>query len=697
MPESCKPDPNWPQPPSGESQGGLIQSPDVSEKGKPAQKSIRDACMARSVVNTVIEAGRKRSIVNSRILAKVNAERPYDNKQLESEGLGWKNNFTTKPLPLMIEKVAPRFVQAVDGLKYFTNAGLSDKWENSTEKSETFQYTITKTIRARKGWKTLLEDIAFNNALFGSSVVAWLDEFTWFPQRFMFDEAFLADGTKQESRFCQVAVLKEVLLPHELFEKIKDREAADTVGYNIKNSICVINTASPNQIRDNLGVNGTTEIWYQNANRELTVGASYMAGASVITVYHLLAREVTGKVSHYQLAGTELLEIFSKDDRFESMESCLSFFAYQKGNGTMTGSKGIGRDIYELAGMLDRTRNEIVDRAMLSGKTIWQGDIRNIHKFKLSVVGAAMIIPMGWTPIEQKVDGNIEPFLKLDAYFGTLVDQLIGNVSPPQMAAQGGEAMRSPAAWNLLAAREEESKDVRITRFIEQFVNMVQTMQRRICDPETIDEDAKEAQKELLKTMTKKEIAELAEQPVAGTVRDLTPIQRQLIVAAASEKRGNPLYNQRQLEVEACTAQIGADFADRVLLPENDPTEQAEQLRLQQMELQLLQQAQPVPVSPRDNHLVHLSVLLPVAEQTAAAILQGQADTNMFEVIAAHVTEHFNRAQAAGAPKEQLAQIAEFVKNVGPTLAKLKELDAKAQELAAQSQELSAQPEQTPL
>lgn len=671
--------------------GGLIQSPDVSNAGKPQQKSIKDKCQAKSVVETVVAAGRNRAIVNARILAKVNAERPYDSRKLESEGLGWKQNFTTKPLPMMIEKVAPRFVQAVEGLKYFTNSKLSDKWENSTEKSEKFQEVTTKTIRSRKGWKTLIEDIAFNNALFGSCVAGCLDEFTWFPQRFMFDEAFLADGTKQDSQYCQVAVLKETLLPHELFARIKDRESAGDVGYLIEKSIEQINLASPAQLRAALTAGNSTDVWYQNALRELTVGSSYMAGASVITVYHLLAREVEGKVSHYQLAGPALEMIFSKDDRFKSMESCMTFFSYQKGNGTMAGSKGIGRDIYELAGMIDRTRNEIVDRAILSGKTIFQGDIRRIHTFKMQVIGAACIIPSGWTPIESKIDGAIEPFLRLDAYFSMIVDQLIGNVSAPNMAAQGGEAMRSPAAWNLMASREEEQRDIKITRFLEQFTNLIQMMQSRIYDTDTVDKDAKAAREELLKIMTKEELKELVEQPVAGSVRDLTPLQRQLIVAAASEKRGNPLYNQRALEVEATTAQVSADFAKKVLLPEEDPTEKAEQSRLQQFELALLQTGQPVPVSPRDNDMIHLQILMPVAEQVAGAILQGQATTEIFEVMVAHITEHFNRAQAKGVSKDQLKTISEFVKKSGPILAQLKELDAKAAELAEQSAALEAE------
>src|ERR1044071_2855689 len=200
--------------------GSVIQSPKLDSSGKPTQRSIKDARMASDVVKTVIMAGRNRSIVNSRILAKYNAERPYDAYKLEAEGLGWRSNFTTKPLPSMIEKVAPIFVAAIDGLKYFTNARLSSKWGNATEKSEKFQELVTKTIRARKGWRTLIEDIAFNDAIFGHSIVAWLDEYNWFPKHFQQDESFVADGTKSDPRWAQIIVLKEIYLPHELFASI---------------------------------------------------------------------------------------------------------------------------------------------------------------------------------------------------------------------------------------------------------------------------------------------------------------------------------------------------------------------------------------------------------------------------------------------------------------------------------------------
>lgn len=663
---------------------GLIQSPAINKAGEPTQRSIKDLNMAQEVVKTIVAAARNRQIVNNRILAKYNAERPYDSARLQSEGLGWKQNFTTKPLPGMIEKVAPRFVRAVNSQKYLTNSSLnSEKWHNSVEKTEKFREAISKTIRARKGWKTLIEDIAFDNALFGSTIVSWLDEFTWFPKHFKQDESYLSDGTKQLPSLAQVIVLRETFMPHELFSYIQNREAAKTVGWNIQATVDAINKASPQQVRERLG-DTSNETWYQNAIRELTVGASYMAGANVINVYSLLAREVTGKVSHYRLAGNEYTEIFSKDDRFESMDDCASFFAFQKGNGTMYGSKGVGRDIYELAGMIDRTRNEIVDRSLLSGKTLVQGDIKRIHTFKMSVIGNMVIIPTGWNVLEQKFDGNVEEFIQLDGFFSTIVDQLIGSTSPPKIE---GEAFRSPAAVNLYAEREEEQQDVRIARFLEQFVDLVGTMQKRLCDSETVEADAKAMQKELLKIMTREELNELANQPVAGTITDLTPLQRQLVISLAQEKRGNPLYNQRQLEVEDVTARLGTDFANRVLIPENDPTMQAEQQRLQQMELALLSTGQSVPVSPRDSHMIHLEMIMPVAEELAAAIMQGGAETAQLEPIVIHVTDHYNRATEQGIPKEELKPVADFVKKAGEVIAQLKQLDAEAEQLKAASEQ----------
>lgn len=657
---------------------GLINSPQLTPSGKRTVRSVKDVDQAKRVIRAMIEHNRYRMVINGRIMAKYNAERPYQQKELESEGLGWRSNFTTKPLPQMIEKVAPRFVEAIAGQKYLTNASLPATTEGATAKTELFRKEITKTIRSRKGWRVLVEDIAMEDGLFGFTCCACLDEFTWFPKHFRQDEFFLPVGTKQLVGSTQVAVLKETYLPHELFEYVEDKDSAETLGWNIKNTITAINNAAPSNVKSQLS---DWQRIYQDMHRELSPGHSFELGARVITVYSLLAVEVDGKVSHYRLAGDDLAEVFSKDDRFESIDSCLAFFSFQKGNGTMHGSKGVGREIYELAGIIDRCRNEVVDRLNLSGKCFIQAGPQQLKKFKMSVVGNSILIEDGFKITEQKIDGNVDDFLKLDNYLSVIVDRLIGSVSPPSPAAQG-EAFRSKAAWDLMAAREEEGKDTRITRFVEQFTDMMGTMQKRLCDPETIEKDAKEMQARLLKSMTREELNMLANQPVAGTVADLTPNQRQQLVMIATENRGNVLYNQRALEVEKITAQVDGEFADKVLLPENDPTEQAEQLRFQQMEVALLSAGHPVPVSPRDNHKIHLSVVMPLLEQAASGVNEGSTGTNSLEAMAAHAQEHIQTALQHGAMEKDFSQETALLKKLLPVIQQLKQIDQQAEQLS---------------
>lgn len=683
----------------GDGLGGLIASPDLNSKADPRQHAIRDIGQAREVVRTLQAAGKYRSVVNARIQGKINSESPYDQHKLEAEGLGWRSNASFRVLSTLIDKIWPRFVQAVQGLKYITNSSLPDKYANSTEKTETFRKVVTDTIRERKGWTELLESIAFTNCVFGHAIVAWLDEHTWFPVAFDQAESFVTDGCKQLPKYAQVVVLRESKMPHELFQQIKDREEAKTAGWNIENAIKAINNASPAQLRDMLGNGGTTESWYQNAWRELTLGSSYIGGASVIAIYHLLVTEVNGKVSHYKLAGESLDEIFSRDDRFDSPDDALAFFSYERGNGTLHGSKGIGRSAYTLAGLIERSRNEFLDRSILSGKLIITGDPKRLHTYKMSVVGMTCIMPAGWTISSERIESDIEGFLRLDAYFSQLADGIVGNVSPPQIGGQG-EAFRSSASWQLLAAREEEGKDSRILRFLQQFVSFVQTMQRRICSKDCIEEDAKRAYKELKAAgLSPEEIKVLAESPVAGTVADLTPMERQMVVALAQEKKGNPLFNQRALEVEDVTARLGTAFAERVILPVDDPTEEAEQSRQQLLEITLLAMGQPVPVSPRDSDLLHLETLMPAAEQLAGQILQGGSETAGLSAMLEHVTAHVNAAQAKGEDKNDpiLQAAMEFAKNGASVIAQLKELDQQAQQLqqadAGEQQDQPPQPQ----
>lgn len=667
---------------------GAVNTPELTASVKPTRPAISSTKQARAIIGSLKESSRERNRKNARIMAKYNAEKPYSTDELKSEGLLWKSNFTTQPLPMLIDKVSPRFTKAVDGAKYLTNSALPESIPGANEKTEVFRREITSTIRARPGWTNLVSEIAQENALFGFTSVAWLDSFHWFPKHFRQDQFFVPTGTKQLPDSAQVVAIRESFLLHEIFSLIEDKKAAETLGWNVPNVIMAINSAMPDDRRSK--ESGWERI-YEDLIRECNVGISHESAALVVTVWHLLAQEITGEVSHYILLdlGTSSKTksadqndlLFERDKEFASMKNAISFFAFQHGNGTLHGSKGIGRQIYGMAASLDKSRNEVMDRLNLAGKVIIQGDAKALKRFKMSVVGNAILIGSEFNVNQQKLDAAVEPFLTLDQFLTSLLDQMAGAVTP---RALEGERVTA-AAVNLLAGREEEGRDNIISRFMTQFAGFVGIMQVRLCDPQTADADAKEMQDRLLQVMSREELDMIAKRPVAETVKDYTELERQQVVAAAAEGRGNPLYNQKELERRKLSAQINDEFAEAVLLPDEDPTVTSEQTRLQQLELLLIAgQGAQVPISPRDNHTVHLQVLMPAMEATAQSAAESPEGAEILKAMFVHAQGHYQAALQAGADKAQLKPIGDFLGQVEQSLKQLAEVEAQQEQLAAQ-------------
>lgn len=680
-----------------------VSVPELSRSLKPKRRAIRDAAQARRIITNLEQSSRERNLKNARIMAKYNAEKPYSQEELKAEGLGWKSNFTSKPLPMLIDKVAPRFSRAIESVKYLTNSSLPETFPNASEKTEAFRREITETVRAKPGWTNLIADTSMENALFGFTALCWLDEFTWFPKHFRQDQFFVPTGTQQQAASAQVIVLRETLLLHEIFSLVEDKEAADTAGWNLENTVNAINNAQPENRRNG---DSNWERVYEDLIRESNVGMSHEAGALVVSVWHLLATEIDGKVSHYILTDNTVQPkagdsdvitnendvLFEREDRFEDMASCASFFAFQHGNGKLQGSKGIGRDIYGIAAIVDRARNEVLDRLNLSGKVWVKCDDKAMRRFKMSVVGNVVMIGQGYDIQTVKMETGVSEFLELDQFLTQLLDQMSGATTPK---AFEGERV-TKAAVDLFASREEESRDNIIGRFLTNFATMMSTLQRRMCSSDCSEKDAQEMQKRLLEVMSREELDHLAKSAVAETVKDYTETERQQIVMVASDARGNPLYNQRELERRKLSALISEEFAESVLLPEEDATVIAEQQRMQQLELLIIVgQAGEMPVSPRDNHIIHLQVMAPAMEAAATeAVAQGVQGLEVLQALAAHAEAHFAAAEVEGAAKDKLAETGKFLKGLRKAIGQLEELE---QQQAAVEQAGPPMPGQPPV
>jgi hypothetical protein len=666
-----------------------INSPDLSVKTlKPKRRAVTDLNHLGRIVANLQQARRYQNEKNGRIQAKLNSERPYEDASLRAEGLGYKSNFSTKPMSTTIGKVASRLTKSIQSARYLTSAELPDSIPDAKKKTELFRKGITDLIRKWPGWFTFVNDVASENSTFGWTTAAWFDKSTWHPVHFRQDRAFLPDGTKQGENSVQFGAFLEYVFPHELVTFIEDREAAELAGWDIMNTVDSINNARPPTLPTPQAAPYTDFRRYEDAIRESSATLSMLNGAKQVMLWHIPVTEVTGEISYYIMDGNSLKCLYKGEDRFKGIKDCLSLISFEQGNGTLMGSKGIGREIYELTNIIDRARNETVDRLQMSGKIIVSADESQIDRFKLSVIGNVALIPTGFQIQQNKIESGIKEFIELDTMLVGLLDQIAGSVSPQKF--EGDRVTK--AAVDLFAERDEEKRDDVTTRFVQLFANnIVGTIQRRVCSDEVQDEDAKEFRRKMLDYMPKEELEMLAEQPALQTIEDYTQSDAQRMMLFAQEKRNDPLYNQSRLQFRSTAAAFSAEFADDVLLPQNDPTETAENSREQLFECTILSKPLPVPISPRDNHQIHIAVLQQILVPIAAEAAKLNPDALKISLaFVKHWEDHMDALLAGGTDAKTLAPMVKELKTVQEQMGKI---IAQVQH-AAQQHALGASPVQ---
>jgi hypothetical protein len=129
---------------------------------------------------------------------------------------------------------------------------------------------------------------------------------------------------------------------------------------------------------------------------------------------------------------------------------------------------------------------------------------------------------------------------------------------------------------------------------------------------------------------------------------------------------GNPAINQEELMKLDWSRKVGESIANSVILPRDQVEALAiEATRQQIIELQSIVSGEEVPVSPRDNDVIHIKTmtekLMPlIAKIPPGSLPQELADPIMKAV--QHFVQHVDQAEKKGADKKFIAEMKAQVK-----------------------------------
>jgi hypothetical protein len=672
------------------------------------RRTFKDATQAHSAYRRLKQQNVERNRKNQMIQKKLNLEPPYSNKKLESMGQNWRSNRPTGFMSTMVSRIQPPFRQVIETAATLTYATYPIETIDSENKTKIFREEITKCIRSWKGFDDLVAQVVHENTTFGYCGLCWDDLRDWKPEFLRQDYTFFSIETPQVTDQTPIWARKRRYQIAELLPVLENPELSASAGWHINHLVESINNAIPaGRTLDSDDDARRYEDWI----REGSYGASYENDAKYVELGEILVREPHGKISRFLFDDKSGKEICTQIDRYNNMSECLALFSIEIGSGNLMSSRGAGRDLYNTHVAVEKARNLVVDNTYLKGLLLLKkGPNAKVGVAPLTVHHPVAFVSEGYEVIPQSVPADTDDFLKLDQFVSGLAEIQVGTFLPT--APVSGDAKKTASEVNRVAAIENQLREGILMRFSRQFSQAVERMQKGICHPEHLkaaadvkglldlarqhDPNAVWARREVVNAFDRSmmemppflipfevpehldedaihcclnmlernippsDILLMAYSPASQLLQDTTPQDNVVLDSLIARYMGNPNINQDELIKLDWSRKLGVTTANAVILPKDQVEAIAiEATRQQVLELQAIIAGQDVPVSPRDNDLVHLDTmaqkLMPVIANVPAGGLPPEGVAPLAKAMQ-HFAGHIQAAEAKGAQSDVISK-----------------------------------------
>jgi hypothetical protein len=632
-------------PSTGKSTDTTGASADVKSNLKSETRAVTSVTQALSICDQLIEDADKLIKNAAKITSKINGERPRSSRADANKAKLHKSNISTGALATTCSKIPPRFYMPLKTARYLVAGCLPPEVDNSAQKTEFFRTAVTTAIRKWRKWNFFLQGLANEVGVYGYAFPSFFNQYEWRPKLIRQDKGFVPVGTELLDTDIPFYVVKWSYRPDELLALVKKAKEKKKKSWNEDAVVKAINKAMP---PDKHGQRSDTRS-YEDLIRQATTGASYSKGAKMIETYHLFAKEITGKISHYILLGDGATNtntgsdddsrlLYEKLDRFDSMDEVTNPMVFQFGNGTIHGSLGAGHILYDMSVQVELTRNESFDNLKLSNKIKLEvPDGKDVNAVKAMVFDEKVIVSGAkYAGSSAAMTVSVDGFMALDQKMTQLMEEKVGAFLPPAIIPG-----TSPTATqvNVQTAREDEIRQFMLDNWLTQFAVLAAMIAKRLCDPASPDEEAQALQEKLKKKLDKDEIEQLVESCSMQNILEFTDAVGQRRAQFAASVRNNPYYDQEQVERTISQAAVGPELSALLMPQGQDQAMVAEAARQQVLENAVLAQGQQgIPVIPKDNDYIHLEALKqPLTEWLSQGNIA--AATNGL----AHYQAHYNQ------------------------------------------------------
>jgi hypothetical protein len=646
-----------------------VNNPKFDSKGKNTKKAIQDADQALQIARRLERDDDKRDFNRARVVAAFNGNPPYDERDILSAGQSYRFNVSFGYMEGVIGRAVVPFYELMSDTQYICNV----EGDLEEEKLRIIRDEFAETLRRWGKWPKLASRLCEDLLLHGWNNLIWPTYYNPWPNFVPQTEGFVHELQQNDVSDLEVFVWKKAYLVHELYNFIADEEVARKAGWNVPNVRKAIENATQSDVFQRHRGGGWTAV--ESAIRGGTLFSSVVGGKQINT-FHVFATEENGQVTHYIVYGGKVgpsdisgpnAELFVKEKQFPEMEEFLVYFDIDPGDGKWHGSRGLGKRAFNTHRALDKLRCQLMDQAVTSGMTILQADDQsNQEDFTLSVMGPFCVIPPGINVQATSLPAIATTAFQVDALVSNAMEQRTGDIMPQAPSFVRGTRKTASEA-NIAASRQAMISKGNIMRFLDPLSKSISIILRRLMRENSPDPYAQEFQKNLARHgITADDMKKVRHAKSTGRVDAVLGNEETKYQKMLQMFRGDPNFNQKELDRRAGAAIVGPKEMEGLIIEDEDKTIQVEAARQQTIETMMMMQGVPMPVSPRDNHEVHASVLADMLE----SMVKNQAQSGnvpppqQVTVLLQHLEQHIKVMESDESKKQLVAALKMKMKEI---------------------------------
>jgi hypothetical protein len=652
--------------------GTMTQIPleTISASGKPPETRLQDAQSARDILTKLVTADQLRNETRAKLRGLVDGNPPYNPAELRKNNQSYRTNVNFRDSEAFLMTAQSAFYDVFAEVP--TYATVHTDFGTDPDKKDEWSKIITEEFdrlqKQDRDFDYLMQLSQREMVLIGCGPMIFEDATDWRCKSIMAGDLLVPDGTKSNVSDWKVACVRVRMGVDDMYEKIRDSEAASAVGWDVKAVQASIRQAMPEPYRSGQQYNWE---WFQQQLR--TNDISYTARCDVILLTHVFYREFDGKISHAiidERGGDQFL--YRKIGRFNRWEQVIHPMYYDRGDGQHYGVKGLGIKMLRAMELKNRLRCAMVDAAFARSQILFKPLNPNaLNKTSVVQQGPYAIVPPDYDVVQQNISGVLDAPMAVNADIEGVLQNNLSQYRQTLNKPEGNP--RTATEIQAIIAQQSAIGKTQLSRYYTQLDSFFEERFKRASNqsltPTTRSErEALEFQRRCFERGVPKEaLVKVDLVQATRTVGQGSQFAKQQLLGNLLGLLGTlPESGKMNLLKDYVAAQVGQQMVDRYLPVSQPSAREQDQAALAVLEHTSLKQGNVAVVTDTQDHTVHLNTHIGAANAAAASLQQGgnpQEIALFLQGITMHSQGHLERLQAnpanADMVKQYVAQLRE--------------------------------------